>query len=75
MTTMQDTQWVDYHPMTSLESYHAPIEFAIPPHTFEPPHDKSNKVAQRRLRSAWVSAQSDQSSLSARRKLGSLATH
>ena len=30
---------------------------------------------QRRLRSAWGSAQSDQSSLSARRKLGSLATH
>ena len=31
--------------------------------------------AQRRLRSAWASAQSDQSSLSAWRKLGSLATH
>ena len=31
--------------------------------------------AQRRLRSAWASVQSDQSSLSARRKLGSLATH
>ena len=31
--------------------------------------------AQRRLRSAWPSAQSDQSSLSAWRKLGSLATH
>ena len=31
--------------------------------------------AQRRLRSAWVSAQSDQSSLSAWRKLGSLAIH
>ena len=30
---------------------------------------------QRRLRSAWASAQSDQSSLSAWRKLGSLATH
>ena len=30
--------------------------------------------AQWRLRSAWASAQSDQSSLSARRKLGSLAT-
>ena len=31
--------------------------------------------AQRRLRSAWTSAQSDQSSLSTRRKLGSLAIH
>ena len=31
--------------------------------------------AQRRLRSAWASAQSDQSLLSAWRKLGSLATH
>ena len=31
--------------------------------------------AQRRLRSAWASTQSDQSSLSAWRKLGSLATH
>ena len=31
--------------------------------------------AQRRLRSVWVSTQSDQSSLSAWRKLGSLATH
>ena len=31
----------------------------------EPQHDKSNKMmcAQRRLRSAWTSAQSDQSSL------------
>ena len=38
---------------------------------------KSTKwlYAQRRLRSAWVSAQSDQSSLSAWRKLGSLVTH
>ena len=33
MTTMQDTQWVDYHPIASLDSYHAPIEFTIPPHT------------------------------------------
>ena len=31
--------------------------------------------AQRRLRSAWASTQSDQSSLSTCRKLGSLATH
>ena len=31
--------------------------------------------AQRRLRSAWASAQSDHDFLSARRKLGSLATH
>ena len=45
---------------------------------FEPPHDKTQQngmCAQRRLRSAWSSAQSDQSSLSAWRKLGSLATH
>ena len=33
MTTMQDTQWIDYHPIDSLESYRAPIEFTIPPHT------------------------------------------
>ena len=40
-------------------------------------HDKTNKwvCAQQTLRSAWASAQSDQSSLSAWRKLGSLATH
>ena len=33
--------------------------------TIEPPHDKTNKImmcAQWRLRSAWASAQSDQSS-------------
>ena len=30
---MQDTLWVDYHPIASLDSYHAPIEFTIPPHT------------------------------------------
>ena len=43
----------------------------------EPRHDKTKKwvCAQRKLRSAWASAQSDQSSLSAWRKLGSLATH
>ena len=33
MTTMQDTQWVDYHPIASLDSYHAPIEYSIRPHT------------------------------------------
>ena len=33
MTTMQETQWTDYHPIASLDSYHAPIEFTIPPHT------------------------------------------
>ena len=41
---------------------------------FEPPHDKTNKngmCAQRRLGSAWASAQS----VSAWKKLGSLATH
>ena len=26
MTTMQETQWTDYHPIASLDSYHAPIE-------------------------------------------------
>ena len=43
----------------------------------EPPHDKTNKIlcSQRRLRSAWASTQSDQSSLSAWRKLRSLATY
>ena len=30
---MQDTQWIDYHPIASLDSYHAPIEFTIPPKT------------------------------------------
>ena len=44
---------------------------------FEPPHDKTNKMAcaQQGLRSAWASAQSDQSSLSAWRNLRSFATH
>ena len=43
----------------------------------EPPHDKPtiSLCVQQRLRSAWTSAQSDQSSLSAWRKLVSLATH
>ena len=30
---MQGTQWNDYHPIASVDSYHAPIEFVIPPHT------------------------------------------
>ena len=30
---MQGTQWNDYHPIASLDSHHAPIEFLIPPHT------------------------------------------
>ena len=38
-------------------------------------NQQSGMCAQHRLRSAWASAQSDQSSLSAWRKLGSLATH
>ena len=46
---------------------------------FKLPHDKTNKMAcapaQQRLRSAWASGQSDQSSLTAWRKPGSLATH
>ena len=33
MTTMEDTQWTDYHPIASLDSHHAPIEFVIPPQT------------------------------------------
>ena len=37
--------------------------------SFEPPHDKTNKMA------CALSEESDQSSLSAWRKLGSLATH
>ena len=36
---------------------------------------QNGMCAQRRLRSAWASAQSDQSSLSAGRKLGSLSTY
>ena len=41
------------------------------------PHDKTNKMAcaPSEDRTAWSSAQSDQSSLSAWRQLGSLATH
>ena len=44
--------------------------------SFEPPHDKTNKMAcaPSENRSVWASAQSDQSLLSAWRKLGSLAT-
>ena len=44
----------------------------------EPRYDKTNKMIcapSQRFRSAWAFAQSDQSSLSAWRKLGSLATH
>ena len=36
---------------------------------------QNDLCTQRRLRSAWASAQFDQSSLSARRNLGSIATH
>ena len=38
-------------------------------------NQQNDLCALRRLRSAWASAQSDQSSLSAWRNLGSLATH
>ena len=38
-------------------------------------NQQNGMCTQRRLRSAWASAQSDQSSLSTWRKLGSLATH
>ena len=42
----------------------------------KPQHKHKNDICtQRRLRSAWASAQSDQSSLAAWRNLGSLATH
>ena len=45
--------------------------------TFKKRHDKTNKTSVRpeKTRSAWASAQSDQSSLSAGRYLGSLAAH
>ena len=33
MTTMQDFQWMNYHPIDSLDSYQAPIEFVVPSHT------------------------------------------
>ena len=44
---------------------------------YEPPRDKTNKMAcaHSELRSAWAFTQSDQSSLSTWRKLGSLDTH
>ena len=38
-------------------------------------NQQNDLCAQRRLRSAWASTQSDQSSLSAWRSIGSLATH
>ena len=45
-------------------------------HYYEPVHDKTSKLmcTQRRLRSAWASAQSDQSLLTAWRKIGSITT-
>ena len=33
MATMQGTQWTEYHPIASLDNYHAFIEFVMPPHT------------------------------------------
>ena len=50
---------------------------AVANHKTKMAHDKTNKImcAQRRLRSACTSAQSNQSSLSAGRKSVSLATH
>ena len=42
---------------------------------YEPEHVKTNLCAQQRLRSAWVSTQSDQSSLYAWRSIVSIATH
>ena len=50
----------------------------LPQVPFELPHDKTNKMTcapSEDSDQAWASAQSDQSSLSAWRKVGSLATH
>ena len=33
MTTVQGTQWNDYHPITSLDRYHAHIDFVNQHHT------------------------------------------
>ena len=33
ITTMQDSQWMEYHPIASLDNYHSPIEFVVPSHT------------------------------------------
>ena len=41
----------------------------------EPQNQQNGMCAQQRFKSAWASAQSDHSSLSAWRKLGSLPTH
>ena len=45
--------------------YHTQVKHLLLPYTYEPRHDKTNKwvCTQRRLRSTWASAQSDQSSL------------
>ena len=32
MTTVQDSQWVDFHPIASMDSFSAPIEFVVPSH-------------------------------------------
>lgn len=33
MTSMMESQWRDFHPIASLDSYTAPIEFLVPPHS------------------------------------------
>ena len=33
MTTIQDSQWMNYHPIASLDSYQVPIEFVVPSYT------------------------------------------
>ena len=33
MTTMSQTKMEMYHPIASLDSYHAPIEFVVPAQT------------------------------------------
>ena len=35
MNTMQGTQWNDYHPIPSLDRYHATIDFFPPPTKFD----------------------------------------
>ena len=33
LTTIQESQFIDYHSIALLDSYHAPIEFVVPGHT------------------------------------------
>ena len=59
-----------------LPSYFLSCKYRIRPNWAASWQNQQNGIcAQRRLRSAWASAQTDQSSLSAWRDLGSLASH